>query len=39
VTKLYRLARSLPGARDILDELPKRNVKLDGAVQRVGDGG
>ena len=28
VTKLYRLARSLPGARDILDGLPKRNVKL-----------
>ena len=28
VTKLDRLARSLPDARDILDELTKRNVKL-----------
>ena len=28
VTKLDRLARSLPGARDILDELTMRNVKL-----------
>ena len=28
VTKLGRLARSLPDARDILDELTKRNVKL-----------
>jgi Resolvase, N terminal domain len=27
-TKLDRLARSLPDARDILDELTKRNVKL-----------
>ena len=28
MTKLDRLARSLPDARDILDELTKRNVKL-----------
>jgi DNA invertase Pin-like site-specific DNA recombinase len=28
VTKLDRLARSLPDARDILDELTRRNVKL-----------
>jgi DNA invertase Pin-like site-specific DNA recombinase len=28
LTKLDRLARSLPDARDILDELTKRNVKL-----------
>jgi DNA invertase Pin-like site-specific DNA recombinase len=28
VTKLDRLARSLPDARDILDQLTKRNVKL-----------
>jgi DNA invertase Pin-like site-specific DNA recombinase len=28
VTKLDRLARSLPDARDILDELTKHNVKL-----------
>ena len=28
VTKLDRLARSLPDARDILDELTKRNIKL-----------
>ena len=28
VTELDRLARSLPDARDILDEPPKRNVKL-----------
>jgi DNA invertase Pin-like site-specific DNA recombinase len=28
VTKLDRLARSLSNARDILDELTKRNVKL-----------
>ena len=28
VTKLDRLARSLPDAREILDELTKRNVKL-----------
>ena len=28
VTKLDRLSRSLPDARDILDELTKRNVKL-----------
>jgi DNA invertase Pin-like site-specific DNA recombinase len=28
VTELDRLARSLPDARDILDELTKRNVKL-----------
>ena len=28
VTKLDRLAQSLPDARDILDELTKRNVKL-----------
>jgi DNA invertase Pin-like site-specific DNA recombinase len=28
VTKLDRLARSLPDARDILDELTTRNVKL-----------
>ena len=28
VTKLDRLARSLPDARDILDELTKCNVKL-----------
>ena len=28
VTKLDRLARSLPDARDILDELTKRNVRL-----------
>jgi DNA invertase Pin-like site-specific DNA recombinase len=28
VTKLDRLARLLPDARDILDELTKRNVKL-----------
>jgi len=28
VTKLDRLARSLPDARDILDELTKRNVKF-----------
>ena len=28
MTKLDRLARSLPGARDILDELTKCNVKL-----------
>jgi DNA invertase Pin-like site-specific DNA recombinase len=28
VTKLDRLARSLPDARDILDELARRNVKL-----------
>ena len=28
VTKLDRLTRSLPDARDILDELTKRNVKL-----------
>jgi DNA invertase Pin-like site-specific DNA recombinase len=28
VTKLDRLARSLPDARDILDELTKRNLKL-----------
>ena len=28
VTKLDRLARSLPDARDILDELTKQNVKL-----------
>src|SRR5215210_2574065 len=28
VTKLDRLARSLPDTRDILDELTKRNVKL-----------
>jgi DNA invertase Pin-like site-specific DNA recombinase len=28
VTKLDRLARSLPDACDILDELTKRNVKL-----------
>jgi hypothetical protein len=28
VTKLDRLARSLPDARDILDELTKRNMKL-----------
>jgi len=28
VTKLDRLARSLPDARDIFDELTKRNVKL-----------
>ena len=28
VTKLDRLARSLPHARDILDELTNRNVKL-----------
>jgi hypothetical protein len=27
VTKPYRLARWLPGARNILDGLPKRNVK------------
>ena len=27
-TKLDRLARSLPDARDILDELARRNVKL-----------
>jgi hypothetical protein len=29
VTKLDRLARSLPDARDILDELTRWNVKLD----------
>ena len=28
VTKLDRLARSLPDARDILDELTRRNVRL-----------
>src|SRR5947209_5613797 len=28
VTKLDRLARSLPDARDILDELTQRNVRL-----------
>ena len=28
VTKLDRLARSLPDARDILDELTRSNVKL-----------
>ena len=28
VTRLDRLARSLPDARDILDELTKRHVKL-----------
>jgi hypothetical protein len=28
VTKLDRLARSLPHARDILDELTRRNVRL-----------
>ena len=28
VTKLDRLARSLPDARDILDDLTRRNVKL-----------
>ena len=28
VTKLDRLARSLPDARDILDELTRQNVKL-----------
>jgi DNA invertase Pin-like site-specific DNA recombinase len=28
VTKLDRVARSLPDARDILDELTRRNVKL-----------
>jgi DNA invertase Pin-like site-specific DNA recombinase len=28
VTKLDRLARSLPDGRDILDELTRRNVKL-----------
>ena len=28
VTKLDRLARSLPDARDLLDGLTKRNVKL-----------
>jgi DNA invertase Pin-like site-specific DNA recombinase len=28
VTKLDRLARSLPDARDILDELTRRDVKL-----------
>ena len=28
MTKLDRLARSLPDARDILDELTRRNVKL-----------
>ena len=28
VTKLDRLARSLPDARDILDELTRRSVKL-----------
>jgi DNA invertase Pin-like site-specific DNA recombinase len=28
VTKLERLARSLPDARDILHELTKRNIKL-----------
>jgi hypothetical protein len=28
VTKLDRLARSLPDAQDILDELTKRDVKL-----------
>jgi DNA invertase Pin-like site-specific DNA recombinase len=35
VTKLDRLARSLPDARDILDELTKRNVKLSlgGSIQ------
>jgi DNA invertase Pin-like site-specific DNA recombinase len=33
VTKLDRLARSLPDARDILDELTKRNVKLSLAAQ------
>jgi DNA invertase Pin-like site-specific DNA recombinase len=34
VTKLDRLARSLPDARDILDELTKRNVKpsLGGSI-------
>jgi DNA invertase Pin-like site-specific DNA recombinase len=29
VTKLDRLARSLPDARDILDELTKRHVTID----------
>jgi len=28
VTKLEQLARSLPDARNILDELTKRNIKL-----------
>jgi DNA invertase Pin-like site-specific DNA recombinase len=28
VAKLDRLARSLPDARDIVDDLPKRHVKL-----------
>jgi DNA invertase Pin-like site-specific DNA recombinase len=28
VTKLERLDRSLPDARDILDELAKRDIKL-----------
>src|SRR5215212_9002687 len=32
VTKLDRLARSPPDARDILDEPTKRNVKLSGSV-------
>ena len=35
VTKLYRLARSLPGARDILDGLPKRNVKLTSSAAQI----
>jgi len=29
VTKLDRLARSLPDARDIVDELTQRGVKLN----------
>lgn len=33
VTKLDRLARSLPDARDILDELTRRNVKLSLAAR------
>jgi Resolvase, N terminal domain len=35
VTKLDRLARSLPDIRDILDELTRRNVKLSlgGSIQ------
>jgi hypothetical protein len=28
LTKLYRLAQSLPDARDVLDGLTKRNVQL-----------
>jgi DNA invertase Pin-like site-specific DNA recombinase len=34
VTKLDRLARSLPDARDILDELTKRHVKRSASAAR-----